>query len=58
MVVSVSIVFMRCPGGKEFAVYFFSHNVLYLDLKNYMKEQMYFVTKNRDSLKNLGRNCI
>lgn len=29
---------------------FSSHNVLHLDLKNYMKEQIYFVTKNRDSL--------
>ncbi len=27
-----------------------SHNVLHLDLKNYMKEQIYFVTKDRDSL--------
>lgn len=29
---------------------FSSHNVLHLDLKNNMKEQIYFVTKNRDSL--------
>ena len=29
---------------------FSSHNVLHLDLKNYMKEQIYFVTKNRDTL--------
>ncbi len=29
---------------------FSSHNVLHLDLKNYMKEQIYFVTKDRDSL--------
>lgn len=29
---------------------FSSHNVLHLDLKNYMKEQIYFVTKNRDNL--------
>ncbi len=29
---------------------FSSHNVLHLDLKNYMKEQIYFVTKNRDDL--------
>ena len=27
-----------------------SHNILHLDLKNYMKEQIYFVTKNRDTL--------
>lgn len=27
-----------------------SHNVLHLDLKNNMKEQIYFVAKNRDSL--------
>ena len=29
---------------------FSSHNVLHLDLKNYMKEQIYFVTKNREDL--------
>lgn len=29
---------------------FSSHNLLHLDLKNYMKEQIYFVTKNRDDL--------
>ncbi len=29
---------------------FSSHTVLHLDLKNNMKEQIYFVTKNRDSL--------
>lgn len=29
---------------------FSSHNVLHLDLKNYMKEQIYFVTKNRENL--------
>lgn len=29
---------------------FSSHNVLHLDLKNYMKEQIYFATKNRDNL--------
>lgn len=29
---------------------FSSHNVLHLDLRNYMKEQIYFVTKNRDNL--------
>ena len=29
---------------------FSSHNVLHLDLKNYMKEQIYFVTKDREHL--------
>ena len=29
---------------------FSTHNVLHLDLKNYMKEQIYFVTKNRVQL--------
>ena len=29
---------------------FSTHNVLHLDLKTYMKEQIYFVTKNRDQL--------
>lgn len=29
---------------------FSTHNVLHLDLKNYMKEQIYFVTKNREEL--------
>lgn len=39
-------------NGKEHRGQFIfsSHNVLHLDLKNYMKEQIYFVTKNRDSL--------
>jgi AAA15 family ATPase/GTPase len=29
---------------------FSTHNVLHLDLKNYMKEQIYFITKDRDTL--------
>jgi AAA15 family ATPase/GTPase len=29
---------------------FSTHNVLHLDLKNYMKEQIYFITKDRNSL--------
>lgn len=29
---------------------FSSHNVLHLDLKTYMKEQIYFITKNKDDL--------
>lgn len=29
---------------------FSSHNVLHLDLKNYMKEQIYFITKDKDTL--------
>ena len=29
---------------------FSTHNVLHLDLKTYMKEQIYFVTKNREQL--------
>lgn len=29
---------------------FSTHNVLHLNLKNYMKEQIYFVTKSKDSL--------
>ena len=29
---------------------FSTHNVLHLNLKTYMKEQIYFVTKNKDSL--------
>lgn len=29
---------------------FSTHNVLHLDLKNYMKEQIYFITKDKDSL--------
>lgn len=29
---------------------FSTHNVLHLDLKNYMKEQIYFITKNRETL--------
>ncbi len=38
-------------GKKHWGQFIFSsHNVLHLDLKNYMKEQIYFVTKDRDSL--------
>ena len=29
---------------------FSTHNVLHLDLKTYMKEQIYFVAKNREQL--------
>ena len=29
---------------------FTTHNVLHLDLKNYMKEQIYFITKDVESL--------
>ena len=29
---------------------FSTHNVLHLNLKTYMKEQIYFITKNKDSL--------
>ena len=38
-------------GTKHNGQFVFStHNVLHLDLKNYMKEQIYFVTKNREEL--------
>ena len=38
-------------GNKHTGQFIFSsHNVLHLDLKNYMKEQIYFVTKNREDL--------
>ena len=38
-------------GKSHFGQFIFStHNVLHLDLKTYMKEQIYFVTKIRDSL--------
>ena len=38
-------------GNKHRGQFIFSsHNILHLDLKNYMKEQIYFVTKNRDTL--------
>lgn len=39
-------------NGKEHVGQFIfsTHNVLHLDLKTYMKEQIYFITKNRESL--------
>ena len=38
-------------GGEHKGQFVFStHNVLHLNLKTYMKEQIYFVTKSRDSL--------
>ncbi len=38
-------------GAENSGQFIFStHNVLYLDLKTYMKEQIYFVTKNRERL--------
>lgn len=38
--------------GKEHSgqFVFTTHNVLHLDLKNYMKEQIYFITKNAETL--------
>lgn len=38
-------------GKKHFGQFIFtSHNILHLDLKNAMKEQIYFITKDRDTL--------
>lgn len=38
-------------GKKHFGQFIFTtHNVLHLDLKNYMKEQIYFITKDIESL--------
>ena len=38
-------------GAEHHGQFIFStHNVLHLNLKTYMKEQIYFVTKNKDSL--------
>lgn len=38
-------------GKKHFGQFVFTtHNVLHLDLKNYMKEQIYFITKNIETL--------
>ena len=38
-------------GKKHFGQFIFTtHNVLHLDLKNYMKEQIYFITKDVDTL--------
>ncbi len=38
-------------GKKHFGQFIFTtHNVLHLDLKNYMKEQIYFITKNIETL--------
>ena len=38
-------------GSEHTGQFIFStHNVLHLDLKTYMKEQIYFITKSRDSL--------
>ena len=38
-------------GKKHYGQFIFTtHNVLHLDLKNYMKEQIYFITKNTETL--------
>ena len=38
-------------GKNHFGQFIFTtHNVLHLDLKNYMKEQIYFVTKDIETL--------
>ncbi len=38
-------------GAEHHGQFIFStHNVLHLDLRTYMKEQIYFVTKSKDSL--------
>lgn len=38
-------------GKSHFGQFVFTtHNVLHLDLKNYMKEQIYFITKNIENL--------
>ncbi len=38
-------------GKRHFGQFVFTtHNVLHLDLKNYMKEQIYFITKNIENL--------
>lgn len=38
-------------GKKHFGQFIFtSHNILHLDLKNYMKEQIYFITKDIENL--------
>ena len=38
-------------GKKHFGQFIFTtHNVLHLDLKNYMKEQIYFISKNIETL--------
>ena len=38
-------------GAEHHGQFVFStHNVLHLDLKTYMKEQIYFITKNREQL--------
>ena len=38
-------------GKKHFGQFIFTtHNVLHLDLKNYMKEQIYFITKDNETL--------
>jgi hypothetical protein len=40
-----------CNGMEHTGQFIFStHNVLHLNLKNYMKEQIYFVTKSRNNL--------
>jgi hypothetical protein len=38
-------------GKKHFGQFIFtSHNILHLDLKNYMKEQIYFISKDAETL--------
>lgn len=49
-VLSDKVISFIC-GKKHFGQFVFTtHNVLHLDLKNYMKEQIYFVTKDNETL--------
>lgn len=49
-VLSDRIISFIC-GKKHFGQFIFTtHNVLHLDLKNYMKEQIYFITKDNETL--------
>lgn len=49
-VLSDKVISFIC-GKKHFGQFIFTtHNVLHLDLKNYMKEQIYFITKDIETL--------
>ncbi|MCM1244942.1 MAG: ATP-binding protein [Roseburia sp.] len=49
-VLSDGVISFIC-GKKHFGQFIFTtHNVLHLDLKNYMKEQIYFITKDVETL--------
>ena len=49
-VLSDRVISFICGKNHSGQFVFTTHNVLHLDLKNYMKEQIYFITKDIETL--------